>query len=128
MESLNTEPEAGSEEGWRIRSIPGKSRVRIPPLLFLSIISTTVFYKSIVSASRDKTVRVWSAATGECVQTLAGHSGQVYWAQFSPDGQSIVSASRDGTVRVWSAATGECAQTLAGHSGAVYSAQFNRQC
>ena len=49
--------------------------------------------QNIVSASDDETVRVWSAATGECVQTLAGHSGRVCSAQFSPDGQNIVSAS-----------------------------------
>eukprot|EP01047_Picozoa_sp_COSAG01_P054371 COSAG01_NODE_5934_length_3945_cov_2.537181_2_plen_91_part_01 len=72
---------------------------------------------SIVSASADNTVRVWSAATGECVQTLAGHSSAVFSAQFSPDGQNIVSASDDKTVRVWSVATGECVQTLAGHIG-----------
>eukprot|EP01047_Picozoa_sp_COSAG01_P127902 COSAG01_NODE_57202_length_313_cov_2.490654_1_plen_88_part_10 len=72
-----------------------------------------------------ETLRVWSAATGECVQTLAGHSGRVLSAQFSPDGQNIVSASDDETVRVWSAATGECVQTLAGHSDWVLSAQFS---
>ena len=33
--------------------------------------------------------------------TLAGHSGPVFSAQFSPDGQSIVSASGDNTLRVW---------------------------
>eukprot|EP01047_Picozoa_sp_COSAG01_P102157 COSAG01_NODE_31786_length_591_cov_1.510163_1_plen_188_part_10 len=81
--------------------------------------------QNIVSASSDKTVRVWSAATGECVQTLAGHSSWVFSAQFSPDGQNIVSASWDRTVRVWRAATGECVQTLAGHSRGVNSAQFS---
>ena len=57
--------------------------------------------QNIVSASSDRTVRVWSAATGECVQTLAGHGDWVNSVQFSPDGQSIVSASFDKTVRVW---------------------------
>ena len=56
---------------------------------------------NIVSASEDKAVRVWSVATGECVQTLEGHSGWVFSAQFSPDGTNIVSASADETVRVW---------------------------
>ena len=56
---------------------------------------------NIVSASIDQTVRVWSVATGECVQTLEGHSGTVFSAQFSPDGTNIVSASNDKTVRVW---------------------------
>ena len=55
---------------------------------------------NIVSASWDETVRVWSVATGECVQTLEGHSGWVNSAQFSPDGTNIVSASGDKTVRV----------------------------
>ena len=35
---------------------------------------------NIVSASDDKTVRVWSVATGECVQTLEGHTVGVFCA------------------------------------------------
>ena len=54
---------------------------------------------NIVSASQDKTVRVWSVATGECAD-IEGHSGTVFSAQFSPDGTNIVSASDDETVRV----------------------------
>ena len=70
-------------------------------------------------------MRVWSVATGECVQTLEGHSAWVRSAQFSPDGTNIVSASWDQTVRVWSVATGGCVQTLKWHSDRVYSAQFS---
>jgi WD40 repeat protein len=78
----------------------------------------------IVSASHDRTVRVWSAATGECELTLE-HSHWVRSACFSPDGARIVSASTDRTVRVWNAATGECELTLKEHSDAVYSACFS---
>jgi WD40 repeat protein len=53
-----------------------------------------------VSASCDTSVRVWSAVTGECEQTLVGHSDGVISAAFSRDGQKIVSASNDETVRV----------------------------
>ena len=49
--------------------------------------------QNIVSASYDKTVRVWSAAMGEGVQIFRGHSNWVISAQFSPDGKSIVSCS-----------------------------------
>ena len=31
----------------------------------------------IVSGSADETVKVWDGATGECVQTLAGHNGSL---------------------------------------------------
>ena len=57
----------------------------------------------IVSASGDRTVRVWNAATGECELTLKGHGDRVCSASFSPDGAKIVSASDDRTVRVWNA-------------------------
>ena len=57
--------------------------------------------ENIVSASWDKTVRVWSAETGELLQTLEGHSREVKSAAFSPGGENIVSASVDATVRSW---------------------------
>jgi WD40 repeat protein len=72
--------------------------------------------QKIVSASADNTVRVWSAATGECEQTIEGHTGTVTSAAFSPEGQQIVSGSYDKTVRVWDAATGDCMQTMPGHT------------
>ena len=79
----------------------------------------------LVSASWDKTVRVWDVATGECVQTLQGHTNYVNSAGFSPDGTNLVSASEDKTVRVWNVATGECVQTLRGYTGGVNSAGFS---
>jgi len=31
----------------------------------------------VVSASEDKTIRIWNSATGECVQVLEGHTDGV---------------------------------------------------
>jgi WD40 repeat protein len=39
----------------------------------------------VVTASRDKTARVWNAATGQVIAKLEGHSGPVLSAVFSPD-------------------------------------------
>ena len=79
----------------------------------------------VVSASSDKTVRIWSAATGECEQTLRGHTSYVNSAAFSPDGLKVVSASLDQTVRIWGAASGTCEQTMRGHTSNVNSAVFS---
>jgi hypothetical protein len=43
----------------------------------------------VASASVDKTVRLWEAATGTCRSTLEGHSSYVMAVAFSPDGQVL---------------------------------------
>jgi WD40 repeat protein/energy-coupling factor transporter ATP-binding protein EcfA2 len=79
----------------------------------------------IVTASSDKTARVWNAATGELLAKLEGHSGEVKHAEFSPDGQRIVTVSTDETARVWNAATGKLVAKLEGHSRLVTDAAFS---
>jgi WD40 repeat protein len=56
--------------------------------------------RRILSASADKTVRVWNADGTCALVTLIGHDLWVMRAQFSPDGRRVVSASYDHTVRV----------------------------
>ena len=72
--------------------------------------------KLLASASRDRTVKVWDAATGSLQQTLEGHSGSVNSVAFSRDSKLLASASRDRTVKVWDAATGSLQQTVAVNS------------
>ncbi len=55
----------------------------------------------VVTASFDKTARVWDAATGRELAALKGHEGPVSSAAFSGDGTRVVTASADKTARVW---------------------------
>ena len=75
--------------------------------------------RRIVSASWDKTIKVWDMNTGELFRTLEGHEGEVAKVAVSPDGHLIVSASWDATVRVWALASGELLRTLQGHTDIV---------
>jgi WD40 repeat protein len=81
--------------------------------------------RRIVSASYDKTVRVWGVESGAQIAVLRGHEGTVYSAAFSPDGRRIVSASDDKNVRLWDASTGAQIALLRGHTDAVYLAAFS---
>ena len=71
--------------------------------------------KTVASGSDDKTVRLWSTATGEQLQKLEGHTHWVTAVAISADSKIVASGSGDKTVRLWSTATGEQLQKLEGH-------------
>src|SRR5438876_958554 len=59
--------------------------------------------KFLASCSRDKTIKVWDAATGELKRTLTEHTADVYDVTFSPKGNLLASASADKTIKLWDA-------------------------
>jgi WD40 repeat protein len=79
----------------------------------------------IVSASGDKTLKIWDAATGAELATLTGHTASVYAVAYSRDGTRIVSGSWDKTLKIWDAATGKRLTTLRGHKDGVYAVAYS---
>jgi WD40 repeat protein len=61
--------------------------------------------RRILTASADKTARLWDATTGAPVGEPMRHEDEVVAAVFSPDGARIATASKDRTARLWDAAT-----------------------
>jgi WD40 repeat protein/energy-coupling factor transporter ATP-binding protein EcfA2 len=79
----------------------------------------------IVTASNDKTARIWDAASAKEFAVLRGHGNTVQSAAFSPDGSRIVTASYDKTARIWDAASAKEIAVLRGHADLLLSAAFS---
>jgi WD40 repeat protein len=80
----------------------------------------------IVTASADRTARIWNSHTGELVTILRGHEQALVSAAFSPDSSRVVTAAADGTVRLWRVAIDHAyMQPLRNHNGPVYSVAFS---
>jgi eukaryotic-like serine/threonine-protein kinase len=61
--------------------------------------------RTLVTAGKDKTARLWDSTTGRLRATLQGHRDDVNCAAFSPDGITVATASDDGTVKLWDVTT-----------------------
>lgn len=77
----------------------------------------------IVSASGDRTIRVWSPTTGDCLRTITGHTRGI--ACLHLRGNLVVTGSSDETVRLWNIETGEQIRSMRGHQGLVRCIRFS---
>jgi hypothetical protein len=80
----------------------------------------------IITASEDKSARIWEARTGAELAVLSGHGDRVLSAAYSPDGMRIVTASADKTARIWDARTGAQLAVLSGHDDVLEFAAYSR--
>src|SRR5262249_55498217 len=60
----------------------------------------------ILTASQDKTAKLWDAVSGKLVASF-DHPNGLHRAAFSPDGARILTASGGNTAKLWNAASGK---------------------
>ena len=72
-----------------------------------------------VSASSDRTLRLWDLETGACLKVMDGHSAPIRSVSVTPDGRWAVSGGYDQTLRLWDLETGTCLRVLEGHTSQV---------
>lgn len=79
-----------------------------------------------LSASWDKTLRLWELSTGQTTRRFVGHTGDVLSVSFSADNRQIVSGSRDRSIKLWNT-LGDCKFTITdkGHTEWVSCVRFS---
>ena len=120
------DPDFSPRPRWPGLTPPGAERLRL--VGHEGDVSGAVFSPDcaqIVTASRDRTARIWDVSTGQEIVAFRGHEKGVNSATFSPDGMRVVTGSDDGTARLWDASTAQEIATLRGHEGAVEDAAFS---
>lgn len=55
----------------------------------------------LASGKVDGTILLWDVSTGNLLEILKGHKGEVFALAFSPDGQTLVSGGADKMIKIW---------------------------
>ncbi|MEH2300154.1 MAG: serine/threonine-protein kinase, partial [Nostoc sp.] len=76
--------------------------------------------QTLISASNDKTIKVWNLKNGDEIFTITLDADIVKCLVISPDGHTFVSGSINGVIQVWNITTGKEIHTFARHSYQVF--------
>jgi WD40 repeat protein len=66
----------------------------------------------LATASKDNTIRIFNAETGELKFVLEGHTDNVVGIAWSTYGGTIASVSEDNTIKLWNTNTGNLRSTI----------------
>ena len=100
------------------------SKQRKPKPTTASTTSTTkktiVSSNRLISAYQDRTIQIWNLNSGECIETLFGHTGVVATLELIAPNR-LASGGGDNLIKIWNLETGECVRTLTDHKNSVWS-------
>ena len=71
----------------------------------------------VITASDDRSIKVYDLATGRVIHWLDGHEGGIW--SIAVSGNTLVSGSTDRTLRVWDLVTGHNTHIFGGHTSTV---------
>lgn len=62
----------------------------------------------ILTASRDKTIKLWKSNDFKHIITFYGHTDDIWTVKFFPDDKRFVSSGSDGKIKIWNLKTKKC--------------------
>jgi WD40 repeat protein/serine/threonine protein kinase/tetratricopeptide (TPR) repeat protein len=81
--------------------------------------------RTILTASRDCTARLWSASSGLPLSPPLDHGEQICSAALSPDGTRVVTGGSDGLARRWNAFSGQSLGSASTHGNDIIGVVFS---
>ncbi|GFR41830.1 hypothetical protein Agub_g2605 [Astrephomene gubernaculifera] len=79
----------------------------------------------LVTASDDKTWKMWHMPGGDLIMCGEGHKDWVAGVDFHPAGTCLASGSGDSTVKIWDFEKQRCTATFTDHKQAIWSVRFH---
>jgi WD40 repeat protein len=122
---LNAADMNGALQGLNVTHVYTASKILYGHVGWIKATAFTKDDRYVVSGGDDKTMMVWSCATGLRVAKMDGHAKSVTCISLSFDTQKLVSGSMDGTAKIWELSSGiEISTFFVG--AAVNSVEFSR--
>jgi WD40 repeat protein len=81
--------------------------------------------RRLATGGDNNTIKIWDVESGRELDTLWGHTGEVYTMEFSRDGQWLASGGGDSAVKIWDGHSGELVGGFRGHTGLIGSLSFS---
>ncbi len=138
VQAAETLPGPPAEDSFSVRVDPGEHTGAV------TSVGTTARGEYVVTASTDRTARVWDGATGELLRTLrppsqaVGAEGRLFAVAISPDGALVAAGGvtrffenaedRSSAVYLFDRTSGALVRTLHGFPGSNSEEQITRLC
>jgi len=78
----------------------------------------------LITASQDKTLKVWETKQWKLLRTLEGHQAKIHSFTFSPSGKFIISADNNGEIIFWKTEDGTIVRQISEFQEAILQMTF----
>ena len=114
---------AAASSASRLQTAPIAEPLAEPGLLMWATFSPNG--DRLLTASRDRTARIWDTATAKLLTLPLSHDQAVCRGEFSPDGRRVATVSEDNLTRVWDADTGQPLTPAISHAASADVSAFS---